>query len=217
MQNSIELTVGFVQYTTTLKRIRQGLCSKYLFDVCERKNDSTIPFSIKKGTFPIINLEDNVILIATGTGIAPIRSFIWDRFYQYKTDPTLQENNKSIGQTVFFYGCRLKDKDYFYSEEIEHFSRDNCFNFKVIPAFSREQKHKIYVYQKMTENSDLINELVFEKRCHIILVGSSKTLPKYVDLTLIEILSKGSNKSENEIRNFLKSLKMKNIYYIESW
>jgi NADPH-ferrihemoprotein reductase len=106
-----------------LKRKRFGLCTKWLFDIASHPQNETIPFYIKKGSFPNVTLEDSILIIATGTGIAPIRSFLWDRFYQFKQ----KEENANVGRTVFFYGCRKKDFDYFYGEENELFECESEF------------------------------------------------------------------------------------------
>lgn len=94
-----------------------------MFDLASNNFDEFIPFYIKKGNFPKITLDKNVLIIATGTGIAPIRSFLWDRFYQFKN----LDENLPMGKTVFFYGCRKKEKDYFYGEENEMFERESEF------------------------------------------------------------------------------------------
>ena len=69
----------------------------------------------------------------------------------------------------------------------------------------------------MREYSKLVSEMIFDMNSHIILVGSSKILPKYIDLTLIEILSKGVGKTEEEIRKYLNNMKSFNVYYTETW
>ena len=37
--------------------------------------------SLKRSNFPIVSLNEPIILIGPGTGVAPMRSFVMDRFY----------------------------------------------------------------------------------------------------------------------------------------
>ena len=69
----------------------------------------------------------------------------------------------------------------------------------------------------MREDSKLVSEMINEQNCYIILVGSSKVLPKYIDITLIEILTKETGKNEEEIRKYLNTMKLSNFYYTETW
>jgi sulfite reductase alpha subunit-like flavoprotein len=86
-KSSLEITLGVVEYTTIMGRKKIGVCSewiKHLHYSLENKKSlciEDIGFSIKSGNFPKINLEDNLILIATGTGVAPFRSLLWDRYH----------------------------------------------------------------------------------------------------------------------------------------
>lgn len=61
--------------------------------------------------------------IATGTGIAPIRSVIQER-YSYTPD---------TGHTLLFFGCRSQNADYYFKDEWEYYDE-----LQVITAFSRD-------------------------------------------------------------------------------
>jgi sulfite reductase alpha subunit-like flavoprotein len=69
----------------------------------------------------------------------------------------------------------------------------------------------------MKDNTRLVSELIIEKKCYILLVGSSKILPKYVDITLVEILSKENNFVEDEAKRILNNMKLSGKYYTETW
>lgn len=86
------------------------------------QNNFNVNVLFRKGSFPNISLDKNAILICTGTGIAPIRFFLWDRFEKYQMNKSLP-----IGKTLLIYGCRNKHKDYLYKEELEVFTNDKNF------------------------------------------------------------------------------------------
>lgn len=89
------------------------------------------------------------------------------------------------------------------------------------PAFSRDQENKIYVQNRIKENSKLIQELIEFESAYILLVGNSKILPKYVDKALVYCLRENSGNfkdlKDEEIYKFLNILKNKGIYYTETW
>lgn len=66
-----------------------------------------------------------LIAIATGTGIAPIRSLIQER---------RTWNPECVGLELLFFGCRSKDADYYYKDEWKRLLP----GLQVIPAFSRD-------------------------------------------------------------------------------
>ena len=86
------------------------MVTEYLKYLNDNKFNDSIKFSIREGTFPGINKTDNFLLICTGTGIAPLRFFLW-RCYE----------NLHSGKILLYYGCRNKNKDFLYHEEYEIF------------------------------------------------------------------------------------------------
>ena len=57
-----------------------------------------------------MNNSENFLLICTGTGIAPIRYFLWKCYEKLHN-----------GKIILYYGCRNKNVDYLYKEEYEKF------------------------------------------------------------------------------------------------
>lgn len=49
---------------------------------------------------------------------------------------------KEVGETVLYFGCRHKNEDYIYQEELEG-SEKNRVLTKLNVAFSRDQDHKV--------------------------------------------------------------------------
>jgi NADPH-ferrihemoprotein reductase len=197
-------------------RNKVGLFSEFLLNKHQKKEDSyfykdVISLRIKSGSFPKIDNQDNVILIATGTGIAPIRSLLWERYLKSK-------NCQNQGKTVLFFGCRNKAFDFLYDKEYEEFIQSDCFDFEYNFAFSRDQEDKIYVQHLMKKRTKEIYELIFEKNSYILLVGGSKSLPRSVDNTLKLIISeKNKDLNEEDINKIIDKLKFTGRYYIECW
>jgi sulfite reductase alpha subunit-like flavoprotein len=172
--------------------------------------NKNVNFTIKRGNFPKINLNDDLFLIATGTGIAPLRSLLWERYYE-----TLNNPNKS--RSILFYGCRNKDKDYLYSQDYEIFKNNKNMNFSIFTAFSRDQPDKIYVQHLIKDNPKLIGELLFESKCKIFLVGNSKVLPKSIEKSFVKVILEYKNCSEEDSVKYFNYIKKIGRYIVETW
>merc|ERR1712151_854106 len=113
-----------------------------------------------------------------------------------------------MGRVLLFFGVRNEKKDYLYQKEFEFFEKDEEFNFFIHPAFSRDQENKVYVQNKIKENSKIVSELIEEENVYLILVGNSKILPKYVDKTIAYCLKGNSSERFKEFKDedYLKYL-----------
>lgn len=49
---------------------------------------------------------------------------------------------KEVGETVLFYGCRHRNEDFLYQEELEGFEQTGVLT-QLSVAFSRDQEHKV--------------------------------------------------------------------------
>lgn len=94
--------------TLLFNLVPRGSGSHYLFDL--RTHDE-VEFDGPKGSFFLKDGPDrDVIFVATGTGIAPLRSMLFSR---------LEEGGS--GHTVLFWGLRSQ-RDLYYQEEFERLS-----------------------------------------------------------------------------------------------
>ena len=119
-----DILAALVEYRTIIRKPRVGFCSRYLDNLpvgtplhVELKRESPPPNGTAAAGRPLIG-------IATGTGVAPIRSLIHDRA---RVSPR--------EETLLFFGCRNKGSDFYFSEEWGGFE-----DLTVIPAFSRDPK-----------------------------------------------------------------------------
>jgi ferredoxin-NADP reductase len=128
-------------------RMPGGLATKYLFEeVCI---GDTIRFKGPEGSFVLPpDLNHDVVLICTGTGVAPFRAMIQDLLKHRSTTPKVH----------LIFGTRY-EKDILYKDEFEHLSLNHP-EFKFSVALSRENIephvhgyiHKVYE-QHMPEYS----------------------------------------------------------------
>lgn len=83
------------------------------------------------------DLSIPVIMICTGCGIAPFRSFWLDRA---KCIEENKSKDRVIGDFILFYGCREEGKDFLYKNELECLRNKNVLTSLQI-AFSRDPNH----------------------------------------------------------------------------
>jgi len=104
---------------------KQGAGTPFLFDL---KVGDEVTLTGPQGVFTLKEqLEHDLFLICTGTGIAPFRSMVHH----------IKNNNISYKNIYLIFGCRTKDTLLYY-EELKSLEKDMP-GFRYIPTLSREQ------------------------------------------------------------------------------
>lgn len=141
------LTVGVLHYNTPLGP-RGGVASTFL---AERvvPGVTSVPVFAARGA---MRLPDDgardVVMIASGTGIAPFRAFLQQR-----------ERMGSTGRNWLFFGNRRRDEDFYYQTEIERW-REMGLLQELSLAWSREGTRKLYVQHRLLERRDALWEWI---------------------------------------------------------
>ena len=156
----VQLLVALVKYRTVLRKPREGLCSRYLADL-------PLGTQLCVGHKPVLSpihgaskAQRPLIAMATGTGVAPVRCLIQERL----THP-------SQAPVFLFFGNRNRGADYFFGDEWEAQTKDQLTSF---PAFSRDQREKIYVQDLIRKESSRISSLIPDNPIFAVCGGSSK-------------------------------------------
>ncbi|RAH77347.1 hypothetical protein BO86DRAFT_422430 [Aspergillus japonicus CBS 114.51] len=184
-----ELLIAIVKYQTVIKRIRQGVCTRYLAVL---QPGSTLQVQLQRGGLnsSVNQLVGPTVLIGPGTGIAPLRSMIWEKAAIVKA---YKEENPGveppIGPTLLVYGGRNREADFFFEQEWEELGE--LVRLKVLTAFSRDQKQKVYVQDVIRENVSLLFKLLHDMRGSVYICGSSGNMPKAVRQALTEAFQHG--------------------------
>uniref|UniRef100_X5CVA4 ferredoxin--NADP(+) reductase n=1 Tax=Tisochrysis lutea TaxID=1321669 RepID=X5CVA4_9EUKA len=133
---------------------KKGVCSNYL---CDAKAGDEVKLTGPSGKVMLIPEKDpnvDLIMVATGTGIAPYRSFI-RRLFVEKTP----YGEVYKGLAWLFLGVANTDA-LLYDDEWQEVLKSHPDNFRVDYALSREQTNKnggkMYIQDKVAEYSDEI-------------------------------------------------------------
>ncbi|KAI9719653.1 MAG: hypothetical protein M1812_003424 [Candelaria pacifica] len=226
-QTKIELLVAIVKYRTVIKKIREGVCTRYLATL---PIGSLLNVTIQQGGLGISKAEANkpVVMIGPGTGVAPMRSLIWERFawseqlkIQQKNASTAATNINSpthpirVGENVLFFGCRNRTSDNFFAQEWADL--EDQLGLKVFTAFSRDQKQKVYVQDLVREQSETVFRLLHDQQGIVYICGSSGKMPQAVREALIEVFEREGMFDRSIAEGYLLRMEKEGRYKQETW
>jgi sulfite reductase alpha subunit-like flavoprotein len=214
----VQLLVAIVKYKTVLRKIRQGLCSRYIASL---KPDSLLNIKMESNHNFYKAAERSphrpIIMVAAGTGVAPCRSLIWDRS-SIVAMRDLQDDSPPVGENILIYGGRNKDKDFFFEDEWT----SAPLRTQVFTAFSRDQREKIYVQDIIRRESKKLSDLIKDGAV-IYVCGSSGNMPKAVREAFLEVImmhgidSRGATATREHVEKLLERLERLGYYVQETW
>jgi ferredoxin--NADP+ reductase len=144
-----------------------GVCSTHLCNL-EVGADVAITGPVGKEMLLPDDEEATIIMLATGTGIAPFRAFLW-RMFKEK-----HENYKFKGLAWLVFGIPYS-ANILYKEELEELAAQYPDNFRLTYAISREQKNadggKMYVQSRVSEYAGEIFDMIQKPNTHVYMCG----------------------------------------------
>lgn len=177
--------------------LKSGLCSQFLSDY---PKDSAITFYIHKNkNFRLPDPDKDVIMIGPGTGIAPFRSFLAHR------DATGAE-----GKNWLFFGEQHFVSDFYYQTEIQEWLATGVLT-QLDTAFSRDQKHKIYVQDRLKQKANEVYQWL-ENGAYLYICGQKNPMSADVENALLEIIATEKNTSIANARTILDNLETEGRY-----
>ncbi|KAL9115273.1 MAG: hypothetical protein Q9227_001067 [Pyrenula ochraceoflavens] len=150
--------------------------------------------------------ETPMIMIAAGTGIAPIRAFIAER-------AALQQTGKhKLGPAILYFGCRHPDKDYIYRSDLEKWQALGAV--EVVPCFSRPDppQRGRHVPDALWSDRDRVWDLFYAKGAKVYVCGSAAKLGRSSADVLRRICMLKMGKGEGEADEWLEEMKNKGMY-----
>lgn len=196
-------------------RKRHGVCTRYIASL---KAGQKLNISIQPGYLNIKpeEAETPVVMIGPGTGVAPMRSMIYERLAWARQNPDPVAERKPLEGSVLFFGCRNRDADFFFSDEWTMLAHEGL---KVFAGFSRDKDTpKTYVQDLIREQKDLVFDVLVEKKGKVYVCGSSGNMPKGVRAALVDVLrERGGLDEEEAAEGYLDGLEKEGRYKQETW
>jgi ferredoxin--NADP+ reductase len=168
---SVSLCVRQLEYQNDKGKTVYGVCSTFL---CGLKPGDEVQITGPTGKEMLLPEDPhaNVIMLATGTGIAPFRAYLWRMF---------KENERAANPDYVFKGLAwlifgvATTPGILYKQELEELRVQNPDNFWIDYAISREQKNaqggKMYIQDRVAQSADKLWEIIQQEKTHVYICG----------------------------------------------
>ncbi|MEU5393884.1 bifunctional nitrate reductase/sulfite reductase flavoprotein subunit alpha [Streptomyces tibetensis] len=188
----VSLTVSVVRYENLHGRARGGVCSPYLADA---EPDTEVPVFVQRSPHfrPPADASTPMIMVGPGTGVAPFVGFL--------------EERRALGHRApswLFFGEQHRATDFYYEEELTALLDEGSLT-RLDTAFSRDQRNKVYVQDRMREHGpELWHWLRDGARFYV--CGDASRMAKDVDRALRDIAVAHGGLGEAEAAAYVKQL-----------
>lgn len=157
---------------------------------------------------PPSNPHVPMIMIATGTGLAPFRGFLQDR-------AALAERGVPTAESLLFFGCRDPEQDYLYSDELAGFEKLGIV--RVHTAFSRRpDQGRRYVQHALKANTDDVWDCI-EQGGVVFVCGNPSTMAPDVRAALLDIHRAKTGGSPADDDAWLAALRAEDRFLEDIW
>jgi sulfite reductase (NADPH) flavoprotein alpha-component len=187
----VRLTVSVVRFDGHAGRPRKGVCSTFLADAPQ---DSRVPVFVQRSASFRPPADDvPMVMVGPGTGIAPFLAFLEER-----------RARGARGRNWLFFGEQRQASDFYYADELTDL-RDAGILTRLDVAFSRDQRSKIYVQDRMREHSAHLWSWL-QDGAHIYVCGDAARMATDVEAALREIIATHGNLDDDGAAAYLRRL-----------
>ncbi|WUA87956.1 molybdopterin-dependent oxidoreductase [Streptomyces pseudovenezuelae] len=188
----VSLTVSVVRYENLHGRSRQGVCSPFLADAAA---DTPVPVHVQRSPHfrPPEDSGTPMVMVGPGTGVAPFIGFL--------------EQRRALGHrgpNWLFFGEQHRASDFYYEDELTGFLADGTLA-RLDTAFSRDQRAKVYVQDRMREHGPLLWSWL-QEGAHFYVCGDASRMAKDVDRALRDIAVLHGGMDEAAAAAYVKQL-----------
>ncbi len=189
--SEVHLTVSVLRYIDKDGKEVEGLFSGHLAHL---QVGSKIKFYISKNRqFKLPKDDQDIIMVGPGTGVAPFRAFLAERNYR-----------NASGKNWLFFGERNFQSDFLYQIEWQAHLESGLLS-KMSVAFSRDQKEKIYVQDRIKENAKELYQWL-ENGAYFYVCGDKENMARDVENSLLEVIENEGNKNREQAQEYLSNL-----------
>ena len=198
VESEVHVTVGVVRYEIE-GRVRAGGASSFLADRVEEEGEVRV-FIEHNDNFRLpANPQTPVIMIGPGTGIAPFRAFMQQR-----------AADGAEGKNWLFFGNPHFTEDFLYQVEWQRYVKEGVLS-RIDLAWSRDQKEKIYVQDKLREQGAELWRWINDG-AHIYVCGDARRMAADVEKALLEVIAEFGAMDIEAADEFLSELRVERRY-----
>jgi sulfite reductase (NADPH) flavoprotein alpha-component len=179
-------------------RGRKGVASTFVADRSQIGDQLKVYVKPNK-YFRLPEPDRSIVMVGPGTGIAPFRAFMQER-----------QATGAKGKNWLFFGDRRFNHDFLYQLEWQDYLKDDLLT-RLDLAFSRDQKAKLYVQQRMW---DARNELWkwLDDGAVFFICGDEKSMAKDVDAMLHKVIAEAGGRGAEGAATYVAEMKRANRY-----
>jgi len=196
--DEVHLTVGAVRYEAFGRR-KQGACSTFLSD--RVAIDDVVKVFVEHNEYFKLpqNTDTDIIMVGAGTGVAPFRAFVEERV-----------ELGAAGRNWLLFGNPNFTTDFLYQTEWQQYLKQGKLN-KLQVAFSRDQAEKVYVQNRLLENSKEVYDWL-ENGANFYVCGDKVRLGAAIQTALTEVVQREAGISPEAAADYVRNLKKQRRY-----
>jgi ferredoxin--NADP+ reductase len=185
-----------------------GVCSTHL---CHLQPGADVKITGPVGKEMLLPSDPNVniIMLATGTGIAPFRAYLWRMFKE------THEDYKFNGFSWLIFGIPTTP-NILYKKDLEELQQQNPDHFRLTYAISREQKNKeggrMYIQDQVAEHAEELWSLIQKENTHTYICGL-----KGMEGGIDEAISAVAAKEDVNWIEYQKEMKKAGRWHVETY
>ncbi|XP_078349683.1 methionine synthase reductase-like [Oculina patagonica] len=240
--NRLHFVFNIVEFPAVdrVRQMRQGVCTGWLAEITKAqqqeaiKSNDRLTDNLSKLTLqeipkvPIFHRkslnfklpstpETPIIMIGPGTGVAPFIGFLQHREHMLKT------TGMALSESWLFFGCRHKERDYLYCQELEHYQSTGVLS-RLFLSFSRDTISDLtsnpppkYVQDNLRSHSAEVAEQVLNKGAVVYICGDADNMARNVFDTFLEIVQEFKEVDIKEARKEMMKLRENKQYLEDIW
>jgi sulfite reductase alpha subunit-like flavoprotein len=177
-----------------------------------------------------------LLLVGPGTGVAPFRSFLWQRAAAAKQQRAQAASAAPAADgaaeaapgggappapCVLFFGCRHPERDFYYSDEWRELQAAGALDAEwgLAAAFSRPGGGggKEYVTHKLKQHGARVWRLLAEGGGAVYISGSAQKMPSDVAAALEAVAAAHGGLAPEAAAKWVRQLETSGRYFVEAW
>uniref|UniRef100_A0A672NU81 Methionine synthase reductase n=1 Tax=Sinocyclocheilus grahami TaxID=75366 RepID=A0A672NU81_SINGR len=159
-----------------------------------------------------------VVMVGPGTGVAPFIGFLQQREKEREAN-----QEATFGETWLFFGCRHKDKDFLFREELERFAHNGTLSHLIV-CFSRDEpdaagtvNRPTYVQHNLSLHAKNVASILLKDKGSLYVCGDAKNMAKDVNDTLLEIIGNELQIDKLDAMKTVAGLREEKRYLQDIW
>jgi sulfite reductase alpha subunit-like flavoprotein len=196
--DEVSLTVSVVRFTSRHGRPRRGVCSTFMADAAADRATKVVVKPAPRFR-PPTDPDTPMIMVGPGTGVAPFIGFLQDR-----------QARGHRAENWLFFGEQRCETDFYYREELERMRSEGALS-RLDVAFSRDQRHKVYVQDRMREHGAELWRWL-ERGAHFYVCGDATRMAKDVDTALRDMVAAHGGLSPEQAAAYVKRMTTEGRY-----